>query len=73
MGRREQREEMQRTWVTYTPRYAGVPMTRKDIEDADEASAVAAGVDAALDTQAERARDLSAALPRALIATGVRR
>ncbi len=34
MGRRELRDELQSTWTVIEPRTKGVPMTKKDIDDA---------------------------------------
>ncbi len=35
MGRREDRDAIQATWNTYTPRVAGTPITKRDMRDAD--------------------------------------
>ncbi len=81
MGRRELRAELQSSWSTYEPRERGVPFRKRDIADADErasaeraaeARAGAEGVDALLDSQAAKHRDLAAAIPRRLIALGVK-
>lgn len=54
-GRREQRAEMQRTWMVLEPREAGRPMRRKDLEDADTRASAEAAATAVGDTaQAER-------------------
>lgn len=45
MGRREQRAELESTWVTYEPREPGTPFRKKDLVDAED-RAIAEAADA---------------------------
>lgn len=75
MGRRELRAELQASWSTLEPREPGKPFTKKDIADAEERASAEAGAAAAgdaLDAQAAKHRDLASAIPRRLIALGVK-
>ena len=38
-SRKQQAAELRRTWTVYEPQQAGVPITRRDIADADERAA----------------------------------
>lgn len=77
MGRREQRTELQSTWSSYTPRVPGTPFRKKDLEDADERASQGepshpGALEEATRTAVRPDGNLSAALPRALIARGSR-
>lgn len=88
MGRRELRAELQATWSVYQPRVPGTPFTKKDLEDADEAhrrrssagesshpaaqSPPRGELEDALDAAEQRAADLTASLPRALLGRAVK-
>lgn len=73
MGRREDRAALRSTWTVYEPKQAGIPFRKKDIEDALERErANAMGPPErppTLTLDPPRGPDLSAALPRMLIAS----
>lgn len=67
MGRREQRAEMQSTWSILEPRVRGVPMRKKDLEDASTLDEMRAAMDGDGAAPSTGPVHLSAMIPRALI------